>query len=242
MTNIVHRTAGLRIAAIAALSVLLAACGEGDADGLSAVSTAPGVTAAEAAEAALDALPDVDDVVITAGSVVDGIAFGDLTIGSPNAPVEIIEYASFSCPHCAAFHVQTMPGVKEKLIDKGIVRFVFRNFVRDAADLTAAKLARCKGPERAFLLTDLFFRQQSTWLTQDYANELSALARRAGMNKTDFETCLGNKDLEKDLVAMRDAGMDMYQISATPTFIINGEKIEGALPLADIIELVNEAS
>lgn len=229
-----------RIALMAGAAMFLAACSQGEndsADSASMDTDAAGETAAVAESDAASASTEAG-LQVTADSVVDGVVFGEIDMGDPNAPVEIIEYASFTCPHCAAFHMQTMPELKKEFVDTGQVRFRFRNFVRDGADLTASMISRCSGVDRAYGLIDLFFRQQARWVNAGYADELAALARRAGMNRAEFDRCLANKDLEQNLIELRNDGMEEYAIAATPTFIVNGEMVEGALPFEQFAELI----
>jgi len=233
-----------KFAVVAGTALLLAACSEGDnSSSGSAESASAAENAAPTAEAATptdsaESTPTAPEV--TAESVVDGVVFGEITIGDPNAPVEVIEYASLSCPHCAAFHIQTMPQIEKTFIDTGQVKFRFRNFVRDGADLTASMIARCNGPDRVYGLIDLFFRQQARWYNANYADELAALARRAGMNRAEFDRCLANKDLERNLIEIRNTGMEEFSINATPTFIVNGQKVEGDQPFDQFAALIRD--
>lgn len=233
-----------RFAVVAGVALFLTACSEGDNS--SSESTEPANASGEAAPSAdvATATESTESAQVapevTADSVVDGVVFGEITIGDPNAPVEVIEYASLSCPHCAAFHIQTMPQIEKAFIDTGQVKFRFRNFVRDGADLTASMIARCNGPDRVYGLIDLFFRQQARWYNANYADELAALARRAGMNRAEFDRCLANKDLERNLIEIRNQGMEEYSINATPTFIVNGQKVEGDQPFDQFAALIRE--
>ena len=88
---------------------------------------------------------------------------GELVLGNPNAPVTVIEYASLSCHHCAEFHAGTLPKLKERYIDTGKVKLVFRDFPLEQNALRAAMIARCAGPERRERFVDVFFKQQDGW-------------------------------------------------------------------------------
>lgn len=234
-----HKTcyiARLKTWAIVPTLLMLAACGEApsnEGDGANRDdSTGDAATTS------------IESTVIKpmAESEVEGIAFGDILYGDPAAPVEIIEYLSLSCGACQNFHLQVLPGIKDRLIDTGLVKFRFRNFVRDAADMAAAKISRCLGAERVYPFMDLFFRQQQTWLNEQYADELAGLARRAGMNRAAVDKCVTNPELDKYLVETRNKGVEEFDVSSTPTFVINGEVFVGVLPLEEFERIVKDKS
>ena len=108
---------------------------------------------------------------------------GELVLGNPNAPVTVIEYASLSCHHCAEFHAGTLPKLKERYIDTGKVKLVFRDFPLEQNALRAAMIARCAGPERRERFIDVFFKQQDGWShAKDPTAALSQLAKLGGMS------------------------------------------------------------
>ena len=108
----------------------------------------------------------------------------DMVLGKPDAPVTVIEYASLTCPHCAAFHAQTFPKVKTELIDTGKVRFVYRDFPLDGAALAAAALAHCAPPDRYFPMIGHIFENQRQWAVEGaWRERLTQLAAVAGMDK-----------------------------------------------------------
>ena len=109
----------------------------------------------------------------------------DMVMGAANAPVTIIEYASLTCPHCAAFSTGTFPRLKEQYIDTGLVRFIFRDFPLDNFAFAAAVVARCAGPERFFGFIEVFFQQQDAWTRgneQTIRNNMRQIARLGGMS------------------------------------------------------------
>ena len=89
----------------------------------------------------------------------------DLVLGSANAPVTIVEYASMTCPHCATFHNKVLPVLKEKYIDTGKVRLIFREFPLDERAALASMLARCAGGDRSLPLISMLFSKQDEWAT-----------------------------------------------------------------------------
>ncbi|MCH8172442.1 MAG: thioredoxin domain-containing protein [Proteobacteria bacterium] len=144
--------------------------------------------------------------VISAEEVRDGVAFGDLIMGNPDAPVTMIEYASLTCGHCGNFHMQVFPDFKEQYIKTGKVRLIYRNYTRDPADLAVGMLTRCVGPDQAFDLMAIFFERQRQWVVEDAKPEIAAIARRVGINRADMDACLANTDLQRNLVDMLRAG------------------------------------
>ncbi|MFG1376382.1 DsbA family protein [Xanthobacter autotrophicus] len=155
-------------------------------------------------------------------------------IGSATAPVTVVEYASATCSHCAAFHTTTFPELKTKYIDTGKVRFIFREFPFEPVATAAFMLARCMPDDKYFPMVSTLFETQKTWAySQDPAAGLLAVAKQAGMSQADFEKCLtdqtlGEKVQESALYANKELG-----VNATPTFFINGKKLSGALGIAE---------
>ena len=125
--------------------------------------------------------------------MIDGSA---KVLGDPNAPVTIIEYASLSCPHCARFHAERMPWLKETFIDTGRAKLEYRDFPLNAPALWGAMLAHCAGPKHYFAYLDFLFKKQAQWAFTDNPQEgLKALAKQAGMSGTKFDTCMRNESL-----------------------------------------------
>lgn len=161
------------------------------------------------------------------------------TLGSETAPVTIIEFASLTCPHCAAFEADSFPPLKAKYIDTGKVRFIFRDFPLDQAALKAAVVARCAGPERYFGFLAAFFRSQETWASApDPMAELAKIARLGGLGKAEFDACLNDKALLDGVLKSRLEGEEKYKVKATPTFIVNGVKHEGNIRPAEFDQIL----
>lgn len=162
----------------------------------------------------------------------------DMVMGAPNAPVTIIEYASLTCPHCANFHTGSLPQIKEQYIDKGLVKFVYRDFPLDRAALWASMLARCAGPDRYFAFLDVLFRQQSTWARgndpQQIQDALKRLSRLGGFSDALFHECLQNKAVETAVLDQSLKGEREFKISSTPTLIINGKKHSGSITFEEL--------
>jgi protein-disulfide isomerase len=151
----------------------------------------------------------------------------DMVEGDANAPITLIEYSSLSCPHCARFQTEVLPQVKKDFIDTGKVKLIQRDFPLNKPAIQAAQLAHCAGPMRYFAIIDVLFKTQEQWLSENAVEKLAQIAATAGIDRPTFDACLANKDIEAKIVASRQAGTDAFQIDATPTFIINGVKLEG---------------
>jgi len=158
----------------------------------------------------------------------------DIVQGSPTAPITIIEYASMTCTHCAAFHELTWPELKTKYIDSGRAKFILREFPLDPLATAGFMLARCAGPEKRNLLIDQMFSQQKTWAFVDKPIEpLLAMVKTIGFTQTDFETCLKNQDLYEQVSQTRERAAEAFNIDSTPTFFVNGRKMTGELAIGD---------
>jgi protein-disulfide isomerase len=158
----------------------------------------------------------------------------DIAVGSATAPVNIIEYASMTCVHCAAFHEETWPKLKAKYVDTGKVRFVLREFPLDPLATAGFMLARCVGPEKRNAIVDLLYTQQKSWAFVDKPIEaLAALVKQAGISQADFEACLKNQSLYDQVNQTRDDASKKFQIHATPTFFVNGREMSGEQPIED---------
>ncbi|MBZ0260533.1 MAG: DsbA family protein [Hyphomicrobiales bacterium] len=155
----------------------------------------------------------------------DPPAFGEMTLGPDTAKVTVIEYASATCPHCAAFHNETFEALKKEYIDTGKIRFVFREFPHQDAALAAFMLARCAPKEKYFPLIDVFFATQPEW-TQNPLEGLNKIAQQAGFTKQSFDACMKNETVAKDILAVRSKA-EGFGVTGIPTFFVNGERYEG---------------
>lgn len=152
----------------------------------------------------------------------------EVAIGSPDAPVTMIEYASMTCPHCASFHTETLPELKKKYIDTGKVRLIFRDFPLDEVALEASILSHCAGPERAGTFVSAFLESQERWATaEDPSAALRQLAKLGGLSDERIDACLADKELGDSILKMRLDGEKEYSIQSTPSFVINGKLYAG---------------
>ena len=157
---------------------------------------------------------------------------GDKMLGSDKAPVTVIEYASVTCQYCAIFHAEVYPKLKEKFIDTGKVRFIFREFPTGPVNASIAgfMLARCSG-DKYFPLVEAMMEQQRSWIEKPY-DGLLRIARQAGMSQEGFETCLKDRKLAEEIGNSARRAGEKFGVESTPTFFVYGTKIVGAQPLA----------
>ena len=163
-------------------------------------------------------------------------------IGDPNAPVTVIEYASLGCPHCAHFHADTYPQIKRDYVDTGKVKYIFRDFPLGTPSVAASMIARCAGSKRYFPMIDIFFRMQNQWSRAE--NPLEALkktARFGGMSASDVDACVANQALLDHIQKVAETAQSEHDVNSTPSFVVAGRKIAGALPYADFKKVLDEA-
>lgn len=183
--------------------------------------------AAEAQEAATVPLPEVPDMVL----------------GAADAPVTLIEYASYTCPHCKTFHDSVFADLKANYIDTGKVRFIYREVYFDRYGLWAAMVARCGGETRYFGINDMLFDQQREWAASDdpavVVENLKKIGRTAGMDDATLDACLRDNAMAQAMVAAYQAHAAADAVEATPTIIVNGEK-HGNMSYADLSRIIDE--
>jgi protein-disulfide isomerase len=161
-------------------------------------------------------------------------------LGNPDAPVTIIEYASLTCPHCAEFHNEVLPELKERYIAPGKVRLIYRDFPLDQTALAAAALAHCAGPERYFSMLDVLFETQSNWArADDPIAALKRLGKLGGLNEQEMAACLADEQLSEGILRERLAGQNEYDIGSTPTFIIDGKAYAGSRDVEEFGKLID---
>jgi protein-disulfide isomerase len=218
----------LRKYGIAALIVVvIAVAGVGIYEYLDRQKAAPAAAADPSAAAAATAdMPLYDD---------------DHVLGSKDAPITMIEYASLTCPHCAHFHNDILPQIKSAYVDTGKVRLVFRSYPLDQAALKAAELAECVSPVTFFPMVSLLFKEQGDWAHGDKPVEgLAKIAAGAGIDQTKFQQCLDDKAISDRIIARAQEGQDKFGVESTPTFFVNGRKIQGAVPFEDFEKVFKE--
>ncbi len=202
-----------RIATVICAAVAVAAGGYWLTLSSNTTPANPLIGAAEAQEADLDTSTIVEMVQ-----------------GAEDAPVEIIEYASYTCPHCANFHQGAYKQLKKDFIDTGKVKFTYREVYFDRYGLWASMVARCAGPDKFFGITDLLYEGQSEWTRAggpaEIVDELRKIGRLAGIDNDQLEACLQDGARAQTLVAWYQENAERDGIQATPSFIVNGNKVE----------------
>ena len=166
--------------------------------------------------------------------------YREIVYGAEDAPVTIIEYASLTCNHCATFHNVVFPEIKKNYIDTGKVRFVFRDFPLDGLAMAGAMLARCAPKGRNKALLKIMFKNQTTWaMSKTPIEPLRRYAKLAGMSSDTVDACLRNESIISGIRTAQETADRNHEINATPTFLIEGTKIDGGRDyqfMADLIE------
>ena len=152
----------------------------------------------------------------------------EMSLGNPDAKVTVIEYASFTCPHCRNFHATVMKALQENYIDTGKINFVYREVYFDRYGLWGGIVARCGGPDRYFGITNLLYEQQNQWTASKnatvIAGNLRTIGKTAGLTDEDLNACFNDGDKAAAMVALYQRNAEADDVNSTPTFIINGEK------------------
>lgn len=161
------------------------------------------------------------------GADVDTSTVQEMVLGNPDAAVEVIEYASYTCPHCASFHAGAYKQLKSDYIDTGKIKFVYREVYFDKYGMWASMIARCE-PSKFFGITDLLYKGQRDWARADseagIADNLRKIGLLAGLDKDQLDACLSDGTKLRALVAWFQKNAEADGINSTPSFVINGSK------------------
>ncbi|WP_354539058.1 DsbA family protein [Roseovarius sp. MBR-6] len=166
----------------------------------------------------------------------------EMTMGPEDAKVTIIEYASFTCPHCANFHNGPLKELKAEYIDTGKIHFVYRDVYFDRFGLWASMVARCGGPDKFFGIADMLYAQQRDWAQGEpaaIADNLRRIGKLAGIEPDALEACLNDRDKAQALVAWYQENATAHDVNSTPTLVIN-EKKYGNMAYADLKAIIDE--
>jgi protein-disulfide isomerase len=178
----------------------------------------------------------------SAADVAKPVSLPDMALGPNDAAVTITEYASMTCPHCAAFNEQVFPKIKKEYIDTGKVRYVFREFPLDIKAAAGSMLSRCIANGDApkyFAVTDMLFRQQNDWVLKNTTETLTRIGKQAGLTQQQVEACLKDQALLDKIAADQKYASDVLKVDSTPTFFINGEKIKGEASFDEFAKKIN---
>jgi protein-disulfide isomerase len=161
----------------------------------------------------------------------------DVCFGKKDAPLTIIEYSSLNCPHCANFHNSVFPKLKEKYIDTGQVKLIFRHFPIDHQAFTAALVSASLPAERKLNFITEVFHNQSKYFSKDSDTQLSELA---GIDTKSFKACIANHELQDQILNQRLTAEKDYKVDGAPTFFLDGKKYSGTLPLEEVEKSLNK--
>ena len=159
-------------------------------------------------------------------SSIDSETINEMVLGNEDAPVVLIEYASFTCPHCRNFHEDSFLKLKKDYIEPGLVKYIFREVYFDKYGLWAAMVARCGGSKKYFGLIDLIFKKQDEWTTGDVDEvvaKLERIGKVSGMSDNEIQNCMQNNTKARALVEKYRENALKDDIKSTPSFIINGK-------------------
>jgi protein-disulfide isomerase len=152
----------------------------------------------------------------------------DYVHGKADAPVTMLEFASFTCPHCAAFTNDVLPQIEKAYVDTGKVKIVFRQFALNQLDLRAGMMARCAPRDQYFNITKVLFQTQQSWATAgDPIAALAQIGGMAGLPKDKFDACMTDNSVADAIVKLGQDAQAAYQVNATPTFVVEGETLQG---------------
>ncbi|GHA30472.1 disulfide bond formation protein DsbD [Devosia pacifica] len=205
---------------------------------LGAAATAIGLVGLPAVQAAEGDVVNQDALMNPAGGLSDHV------LGEEDAPVTIIEYASPTCPHCASFHNEVYPQLKEQYIDTGEVKLIVRPFVRNVLDAAIFMLAEAAGEDSYHNVIETYFNTQMTWATSEAPRDaIFEIAQDLGFTQESFDAALTNQELFVAMEAMREQALNDFGLEGTPTFYINGKTLSGGKTLeqltAEIDPLLN---
>ena len=162
--------------------------------------------------------------------------------GNANAKVKILVYESLTCSHCANFHKDVYPQLKEEFLDKGLASIEFRNFPLDIAALNASKLAHCKNDGKSKILHFLYLKQKE-WIEGNTIEELNLNLKEIIKDQNfglDYEKCVADKKVEDHILEDRIEGAKKFEINATPTIIINDKKFEKTLNFKNLKKAIEK--
>lgn len=173
----------------------------------------------------------------------DAPAIQDMVLGEANAPVTVVEYGSFTCPHCKDFHDESFKPLKANYIDTGKVKFIFREVYFDRYGLWASMMARCGGATRYFGINSMLYDQLQEWAASDdptvVVENIKKIGRTAGMEDAAIQACLEDAATAEALVAWSQGNMQADNIQGTPTFMINGQQYSN-MSYADLKTILDE--
>jgi protein-disulfide isomerase len=241
----------LKATLLFAATIALAACDSG-------TSTATPAGKSGAAGSATPAAKDWRTVVVETPE-------GGFRMGNPDAKVKLVEFASFTCSHCRDFHKEAEANLKPTYVKNGQVSYEYRPFMLNVYDFAVAQIAMCQGPERFFTWANELFTNHEAW-TEPFtklteaditplrnlppgqqvkglatAGKLQDFTAPRGMPRSKFDACFADETKMETLTKRQQAAIDTYQVQGTPTFLLNGKKLEGVTTWAQLQPKIAEA-
>ncbi|MGB5558872.1 MAG: DsbA family protein [Paracoccaceae bacterium] len=172
--------------------------------------------------------PNLAAAMAQDATAVDTSGVAEISMGNPDAKVTVIEYASYTCPHCRNFHQTVFSELKSNYIDTGKINFIYREVYFDRFGLWAAMVARCGGEMRYFGIADMIYETQEEWVAggdpAQIAQNLRKIGKKAGLSDAELDACMNDGEQAKALVAAYQKNAEADNIESTPTFVINGKK------------------
>lgn len=166
----------------------------------------------------------------------------DRVLGQPEAPITIVEYASMTCGHCAEFHKTTVAQIEKDWVATGKAKYVLRDLPWDNLAMGMTKVTRCAPAESYYpLVKAMFAAQESIIKGVDTLGEIKKVARMAGLDGTAVEACIKDGPLHAQINGVKDVAVSELKITGTPTTFINGIRVDGGLPYADVLKVLQQA-
>ena len=161
-----------------------------------------------------------------------------IVLGMDSAPVKIKIFSSFTCPHCANFHINAVSKIKENYVESGKVQLIFIDFPLDQAAFNASKLLHCLDKKKQLGFLDTIYENQDKWTSGQNLDEindnLKKMVQVLGISSKQFDKCLNDEIIADKILNGRIDGHEKYSIDATPTIIINEKKLEGSANFKNI--------
>ena len=165
---------------------------------------------------------------------------GEKSLGKPDAPVTVIEYASLGCPICAVFHQKVFPQFKKAYIDTGKVFYIYREFPIGPSPAAAAEAARCVPEKHYFRVNDKFMANKGQWNGRQPDHDLLyKIVQDTGVKRAEFDSCMANQNIKDGIVWVKQRGRE-FGVQGTPTFFINGQHVRGVLSYDEMRKLIDQ--
>ncbi len=165
----------------------------------------------------------------------------DKVLGRFGAPITVIEYASFTCSHCADFATTTFPKFEKEWIETGKAVYVLRELPWDNLALGMSAVARCVPNEQYYAMAKALFAAQKTIVTGEPLPTIKAVAAQAGLSSEQVDACIADANIQRDILRNKEIARSVLAVKGTPAFFINGEAVEGAVDYKTFNEALTKA-